>query len=201
YTLLSFPNLALYYRVDLWTEHVLGFGAETIAIIDTAAESPFAQLSMIPLLTLIAIYAPPGKRATWFALMASLLNLALTAGTLQTKYLNEIFRIDRGKYEELGALLITVIVLNFLVPIPEIAVFGKKIEGEKPRRGAREKFLLPTKNEHRVSLRPARHVVFFGNTPSQTAPMTPPYPRPEMARIWEPANRFRIWFEIELYAT
>ena len=43
---------------------------------------------MIPLLTLIAIYAPAGHRATWFALMASLMNLALVAGELQTKYLN-----------------------------------------------------------------------------------------------------------------
>ena len=127
YTLLSFPNLALYYRLDLWTERVFGFGAETIAIIDTAAESPFAQLSMIPLLTLIAIYAPPGKRATWFALMASLLNLALTAGTMQTKYLNEIFRVDRAQYDELGWLLITVIVINFVVPIAAIVLFGRRI--------------------------------------------------------------------------
>ncbi|MEO0035744.1 MAG: hypothetical protein RLZZ501_1767, partial [Pseudomonadota bacterium] len=30
--------------------------------------------------------------------------------------------------------------------------------------------------------------------------MIPRYSRPEMARIWEPANRFRIWFEIEAHA-
>jgi MFS family permease len=127
YTVLSLPSLGLYYGMHIWTERVFGFGAHTIALIDTAAESPFAQLSMIPLLTLIAIYAPPGRRATWFALMASLLNLALTAGAMQTKYLNQIFHIDRGKYEELGGLLITVIVLNFTVPIIAIALFGRRI--------------------------------------------------------------------------
>jgi hypothetical protein len=37
---------------------------------------------MIPLLTLTAYYAPPGQRATWFALMASFMNLALVAGQL-----------------------------------------------------------------------------------------------------------------------
>ena len=37
---------------------------------------------MIPLLTLIAYYAPAGHRATWFALMASLMNLALVAGPI-----------------------------------------------------------------------------------------------------------------------
>ena len=30
--------------------------------------------------------------------------------------------------------------------------------------------------------------------------MIPRYSRPEMARIWEPENRFRIWFEIEAAA-
>ena len=45
---------------------------------------------MIPMLTLIALYAPAGHRATWFPLMASLMNLALVAGQLPTKYLNEL---------------------------------------------------------------------------------------------------------------
>ena len=30
--------------------------------------------------------------------------------------------------------------------------------------------------------------------------MIPRYSRPEMARIWEPETRFRIWLEIETYA-
>ena len=30
--------------------------------------------------------------------------------------------------------------------------------------------------------------------------MIPRYSRPEMAKIWSPENRFRIWFEIEAYA-
>ncbi|SMF79569.1 Adenylosuccinate lyase [Tistlia consotensis] len=31
--------------------------------------------------------------------------------------------------------------------------------------------------------------------------MIPRYSRPEMAALWEPASRFRIWFEIEAHAT
>jgi hypothetical protein len=127
YTVLSAPNLALYYGVYEWTERMFGFGAHTIALIDTAAESPFAQLSMIPLLTLIAIYAPPGRRATRFALMASLMNFALTAGALQTKYLNQVFHVARDQYGELGWLLITVIALNFVVPVAAIVLFGRRI--------------------------------------------------------------------------
>src|ERR1700730_2828671 len=33
-----------------------------------------------------------------------------------------------------------------------------------------------------------------------TAAMVPRYTRPEMEAIWAPANRYRIWFEIEALA-
>ena len=97
-----------------------------LAVVDAAAASPFAQLSMVPLLTLIAYYAPPGHRATWFALMASLIDLAMVASQLQTKYLNEIFVVGRGQYTELGPLLIWAVALSFIIPVGAIALFGKR---------------------------------------------------------------------------
>ncbi|MEX2128704.1 MAG: hypothetical protein WD871_10750 [Xanthobacteraceae bacterium] len=124
---LSAPNIALYYGIHEWTEAQFGFGARSIALIDAATSSPFAQLSMIPLLMLIAYYAPAGHRATWFALMASLMNLALVAGQLQTKYLNQIFTVGRGAYDELGVLLIVATVLGFAIPVAAIVLFGRKI--------------------------------------------------------------------------
>jgi hypothetical protein len=126
-TLLALPNVGLVFGLHEWTEAHFGFGAHSIAIIDTAASSPFAQLSMIPMLTLIAFYAPAGHRATWFALMASFMNLALTAGQLQTKYLNEIFVVQRGDYGQLGVLLIVVTVISFVVPVGAILICGRKI--------------------------------------------------------------------------
>ena len=125
-TVLSFPNIALVYGVHQWTEAVFGFGARSIAFVDAAASSPFVQLSMVPLLTLTAYYAPPGHRATWFALMASLMNLALVAGQLQTKYLNDIFVVGRGQYTELGPLLDLGVVLGFIIPVGAIVLFGKR---------------------------------------------------------------------------
>ncbi len=124
---LSLPSLGLYYGVHEWTERTFGFGARTIALIDTVASSPFAQLSMIPLLTLIAFYAPAGHRATWFALMASLMNLALAAGALQTKYLNQIFAVQRGDYTELGGLLIAALTISFFLPIGVILLLGRRV--------------------------------------------------------------------------
>ena len=59
--------------------------------------------------------------------MASLMNMALVAAQLQTKYLNEIFVIQRGKYSDLGPLLITAACLGFVLPIAAIALFGRKV--------------------------------------------------------------------------
>jgi len=126
-TVLSLPSIGLYMGLHEWTKANFGFGARSIAIVDTAAASPFAQLSMIPLLTLVAYYAPEGHRATWFALMASLMNLALVAGQLQTKYLNDIYVIQRGEYGELGGLLIAATILSFVLPIGAIVLFGRKV--------------------------------------------------------------------------
>jgi hypothetical protein len=125
-TILSIPNVMLAFRLDEWTQATFGFGARAIAIVDTAVESPFAQLSMIPLLTLIAIHAPAGRRATWFALMASLLNLALAASALFTKYLNLIFTVGRGEYANLPMLVVVAIIVGFVVPVAAIVAFGRR---------------------------------------------------------------------------
>ena len=126
-TVLSLPNIGLFYGLAEWTEQHLGIGARTIALINTATTSPLAQLGMVPLLTLVAYYAPAGQRATWFALMASLMNLALVAGQLQTKYLNQALTVGRGDYTELGVLMITVTVIGIVVPLTAIVLFGRRV--------------------------------------------------------------------------
>ncbi len=124
---LSLPTIGLYYGLGSWTETHFGIGPRSIALIDAAAASPFAQLSMIPLLTLIARYAPSEYRATWFALMASLMNLALVMGQLQTKYLNLLFPVQRGEYEALGQLMISSALVGFLLPLMALLIVGRRI--------------------------------------------------------------------------
>ena len=126
-TVLSIPGILLVFNVHHWTEATFGFGARTIALIDTAAVSPLAQLGMIPMLTLVAIYAPRDHRAIWFALMGSFMNLALVAGQLQTKYLNTLFVVGRGSYEALPALVVTVAALGFIVPVAVILTLGRRV--------------------------------------------------------------------------
>ena len=126
-TILSLPSLLLVFQLHQVTEQLFGVGARSIALFDTVATSPFAQLSMVPLLTLVAIYAPAGHRATWFALMASLMNLALVAGGLLTKYLNLIFEVNRGSYGNLPALVVTAVIIAFLLPMAAISIFGRRV--------------------------------------------------------------------------
>ncbi|HXF55342.1 MAG TPA: hypothetical protein VNK52_14595 [Hyphomicrobiaceae bacterium] len=125
--LLGIPTLMLVFGIHEWTEQAFGLGARGIALIDAAAASPLLQVSMIPLLTLTAVYAPPGHRATWFALMASFMNLALIAGQLQTKYLNLLFAVDRGAYDGLPALALTVVAIGLMVPLTAILWLGPRI--------------------------------------------------------------------------
>jgi hypothetical protein len=122
-TIMALPLLVLAFQ---WYQPI-GVSPHAVALFETVATSPFAQLSMIPVLTLVAIYAPAGHRATWFALMASLMNLALQAGALQTKYLNLIFHIERGSYDNMPALVVTVIALGLVLPLTAIAIFGRRI--------------------------------------------------------------------------
>lgn len=123
----SLPGLALAFGWHQWTERVLGLGARSIALVDAAAASPLAQISMIPMLTLIAIHAPAGHRAIWFALMASLMNLALSAAELQTRYLNLLFAVDRGHYANLPALYVAALAIGTLVPLVAILLLRRRL--------------------------------------------------------------------------
>jgi MFS family permease len=118
------PFIGMYYGLHEWTEATLGFGARTIALVDTMADSPLGQVAMIPMLAWIAREAPKHQKATYFAVMAAFTNLALSASHLGTTYLNKIFTIERGHYDELGVLMITVAVLTLVVPIFTVILFN-----------------------------------------------------------------------------
>ena len=138
--LLSLPNIGLYYGIQEWTAALTGgvVDARFIAIIDTALESPLGQIAMIPMLAWIARNAPSHLKATFFAVMASFTNLALSASSLGTKYMNQIYTVTRevrdrvsnaiestADYSELGWLLITVALLGALLPLLTVFVIQR----------------------------------------------------------------------------
>lgn len=129
---LSLPTLGMSMGMHVWTAQVTGgvVDARFIALVDTALESPLGQIAMIPMLAWIANAAPSNLKATYFAVMASFTNLALSAGQLGTKYVNQWFTITRevkdpatqvvqtaANYSELTPLLVTVIVLGLVMPL------------------------------------------------------------------------------------
>ena len=138
-TILSLPIVGMYYGLHEWTAKVTGgvVDARFIALVDTALESPLVQISMIPMLAWIANSAPANLKATFFAVMASFTNLALSFSQLGTKYLNEIFVVTRevrdqatgaiqtpADYSQLGELLITQLVIGLALPFSAI-LFAK----------------------------------------------------------------------------
>jgi hypothetical protein len=129
---LALPNIGLYYGVHNWTAaHTGGIvDARFIAILDTGLESPLGQVAMIPMLAWIARNAPDNLKATFFAVMASFTNLALSTSALATKYLNHLFEVTRevtdkasstievaADYSQLGWLLLTVAGMGFALPL------------------------------------------------------------------------------------
>lgn len=134
---MAVPNIGMYYGLHTWTAAHTGgvVDARFIAIADTALESPLYQIAMIPMLAWIAQNAPADLKATFFAVMASFTNLALSASQLGTKYLNNVFLVTRevrdpltekvitaADYSELGWLLISVFLIGLLLPLLTVAL-------------------------------------------------------------------------------
>jgi hypothetical protein len=109
-TILYLPSIGLFYGANEW----LGLSPRVFAFIDTTISAPLAQLTMVPMLVLIAKSAKPGAEATTFAIMASLMNLALSASELFTGYLNTAYGVTQQDYSNLGALMITVAGIGLL---------------------------------------------------------------------------------------
>ncbi|MFO7854893.1 MAG: hypothetical protein R6V44_06690 [Paracoccaceae bacterium] len=126
---MALPNIGLYYGIQeftaAWTGGVVD--ARFIAILDTAVESPLGQVAMIPMLAWIARNAPRELKATFFAVMASFTNLALSASQLATKHVNRLWEVTRetqdtgADYSELGEILIFVAVVSMAAPLLTIA--------------------------------------------------------------------------------
>jgi len=139
-TLLMLPDIAMYYGFHHWTSRMTNgvVDARFIAVIDTAIESPLGQIAMVPMLAWIANSAPDKLKATFFAVMASFTNLALSASQLGTKYLNQIYTVTRevrdpvthvvtvpADYTELGKLFITATLIGLLLPL--LAIIAVKL--------------------------------------------------------------------------
>jgi len=134
--LLSLPYVGMVFGLHQWTAAATGgvVDARFIALVNTALESPLGQIAMIPMLAWIANSAPGHLKATYFAVMASFTNLALSASSLGTKYLNQIYVVSReikdkggavttpADYSQLGELLVVQLIIAIGLPFAAIAI-------------------------------------------------------------------------------
>ncbi|HSD62026.1 MAG TPA: MFS transporter [Burkholderiales bacterium] len=127
-SILSLPSIGLFYGIHEW----LGVSARTFAFIDTTISAPLSQLTMVPMLILIAKSAPRGAEATMFAIMASWMNLALSASELFTQYANDAFQVTQQDYSNLGLLMIAVTLIGLLplAAIPLLRRYEQKLHHE-----------------------------------------------------------------------
>jgi hypothetical protein len=56
--------------------------------------------------------------------MAAFTNLALSTSNLGTNYINKIFQIQRGQYDELEILMITVSAMGLVLPVVTVLIFN-----------------------------------------------------------------------------
>jgi hypothetical protein len=132
---IALPIVGMYHGLHQWTALRTGgvVDAHFIALVDTAVESPLGQISMIPMLAWIANSAPANLKATYFAIMASFTNLALSLSQLGTKYLNQVYVVTRevrdratgalqvpADYSQLGDLLLVQLVIGLALPFAAI---------------------------------------------------------------------------------
>ncbi len=80
---------------------------------------------MIPMLAWIAREAPLKQKATYFAVMAAFTNLALSGSSLGTNYLNEVFVIERGRYDALGGLMFVVVLIGLILPVITVFIVNR----------------------------------------------------------------------------
>jgi len=135
--LLALPTLGMSLGLHKWTSSISSgvIDARFIALVDTALESPLGQIAMIPMLAWIANAAPSNLKATYFAVMASFTNLALSAGSLGTKYINQIFTLSReikdpttkivetsANYSDFPTMLASVMLISLLMPLGAILI-------------------------------------------------------------------------------
>jgi MFS family permease len=128
-SILYLPSIGLFYGANEW----VGMTPRMFAFIDTTISAPLGQLTMVPILVLIAKSAKPGAEATSFAIMASLMNLALSASELFTRYLNDCFVVTQQDYSNLGRLMITVGAIGLLplLALPLLRREERVVKGDR----------------------------------------------------------------------
>lgn len=124
YQFFELPFLGMAYGLHHWTQEHLGIGAKALTLIDITGEGLTFYLVITCYNIAIAEYAPRTNRTTWFAVTSSLMSVAFSLGNkMTTKWINTFFVIERGWYDNVPALITTVLLLRAIIPTLAILLF------------------------------------------------------------------------------
>jgi hypothetical protein len=121
------PMIGMAYGLHNFTEKYFGIGIFTLSLIgfaDTGIDAPTSKLAFLVLCAAATYYAPKKHLANWFAIVMTLMSLAYVGGArILRRILSEIYVIERGEYSNVGELMITTNLINFLIPTLAILIF------------------------------------------------------------------------------
>ena len=129
---LFLPEIGLAFGLQDWTLQHFGFGAKTIVLLDTVMDGPASVLIMVPILAIGTYYAPKKHKPVWFSLSACFMNISLSGGILVGKWLNSIFTIERGNYENITYLFVAKLIIIVVLPITTVLICNRYRTINKP---------------------------------------------------------------------
>lgn len=112
-TLFSLPEILVYYGLH----ETVGLTARQLLLTSNSILVPLSSISMIPLGVLIARNVPQNQRASYMALTASFMNMALVGGDVITQQLSKLFIITRTDFSQVGNMLTCTLVIGTIFSI------------------------------------------------------------------------------------
>ncbi|MEO0348161.1 MAG: hypothetical protein AAF153_02290 [Pseudomonadota bacterium] len=126
YIIFELPLIGMSLGLHQWTTVHLGLDAKDLMIIDITGDGLTFFLIKTCYNIAVAEYAPKQNRTTWFAMTASLMSVAFSLGNkVTTKWMNNLYIIERGMYENAADLIMVVFLLRALIPTLAIIVLMK----------------------------------------------------------------------------
>lgn len=114
--LLSAPSLLVYY---------FGYNYHYFILFEASASAMLGSVAMIPLHILLSKSAPEHGRVVYVAATASFVNLALSVGSIISKWLSEYFVVTIDNFDQMGLLLLYCTLVSLIFSILGIVLLRR----------------------------------------------------------------------------
>jgi MFS family permease len=126
-SLIVLTCLDLLSNVPFLINYYLHVNSLDLVIFTSSVTAVLGRLAMIPMNMILAKNAPTINRGIYVTVTASFVNLALSAGTIITKWLNEIFPVTQTNFDNLGILVVSCLGVSVLCSIIGIIFLKRNV--------------------------------------------------------------------------